>query len=315
VTVSSLSLAGAADAASARRPSPRRRGGPNRRERVVGLLAVLPAVLITVAFMGYPIGYAVWISFTRSDGVDFTFIGLQNYVDLLTSDLLHQVFLTNLLFLVAIPLVILTALVCSVLLYERVRGWRFFRILFFVPNVLSTAVIGLMFKTLFGYEGPVNAALGLVGVEPIDFFSAAGTSIFVIVLALVWSGFGYQTLILLAGLNAINAEIFEAATLDGAGWWRRLWSITLPQIRGVVALVSILNVLYTFTSLFGFIFVMTAGGPGYDTTTLDYLIYTLAFSSTELGAGAALAILTFLLIGGLTLMQLRLFRVDEKEAR
>jgi ABC-type sugar transport system permease subunit len=258
--------------------------------------------------MVYPVGYAVFISFHKTNGLNFEYVGLGNYTKLLTDPLLYKVFGTNLLFLVAVPIVIFVALVCSVLLYERIRGWKFYRVLFFVPNVLSTAVIGLMFKTLFAYSGPVNALIVAFGGEPVDFFAGAGTAIFVIVLALVWSGFGYQSLILLSGLSSINPEVFEAAVLDGAGWWRRLWSITLPNIRRVVVLVSILNVLYTFTSLFGFIFVMTAGGPGYDTTTLDYLIYTLAFSSSRLGEGSALAVMVFLFIGALTLTQLRFFR-------
>ena len=290
---------------------PRRRVSWQRRERWIGLAAVTPALLLVLGFMIYPVGYALYISFHKTNGVTFEYIGFGNYTKLLADPLLHKVFGTNLLFLIAVPVVIFAAIVCSVLLYERVRGWKFFRVLFFVPNVLSTAVIGLMFKTLFSYNGPVNAVIKAFGGEPVDFFAGAGTAIFVIVLALVWSGFGYQSLILLSALSSINPEIFEAAALDGAGWWRRLWSVTLPNIKRVIVLVSILNVLYTFTSLFGFIFVMTAGGPGYDTTTLDYLIYSLAFSSSRLGEGSALAVMVFLFIGALTLIQLRFFRSAE----
>ncbi|MFD1714928.1 carbohydrate ABC transporter permease [Amnibacterium flavum] len=308
--VASLAAPASAGAAGGRPPklAPWR-----RRERMIGLAAVAPAIVLVIGFMIYPVCYAVWISFNKTNGLNFDFIGLGNYTKLLADPLLHKVFLTNIIFLISVPLVIVAALVCSVLLYERIRGWKLFRVLFFVPNVLSTAVIGLMFKSLFSYRGPVNAAIVAAGGTPIDFFSSAGTSIAVIIVALVWSGFGYQTLILLSGLSSINPEIFEAATVDGAGWWKRLWYITLPNIRGVVALVSILNVLYTFTALFGFIFVMTAGGPGYDTTTLDYLIYTLAFSSSRLGEGSALAVMVFLLIGGLTLIQLRFFRATEDD--
>ncbi|MDH2444099.1 sugar ABC transporter permease [Amnibacterium sp. CER49] len=272
----------------------------------------MPAVLLVGGFMLYPVGYALWISLNRSDGVTFEWVGLQNYTDLLANPVLHQVFLTNLVMLISVPLVIITSLICSVLLYERCWGWRLFRVLYFVPNVLSTAVVGLIFRNVFGYSGPVNAVLTASGLPRIDFFSSAGTAIFVIILALVWSGFGYQNLILLSGLSAINPEIFEAASIDGAGWWRRLFAVTLPNLRGPLALVSILNVLYTFTSLFGFIFVMTAGGPGYDTTTLDYFIYSLAFSSGNMGEGAALAVMVFVLIGGLTVLQLRMFKVAEE---
>ncbi|MDQ7876535.1 sugar ABC transporter permease [Microbacterium sp. QXD-8] len=285
-----------------------------RRERVVGLAAVVPALILVLGLMLYPIGYALFVSVFDTNGISFDFVGLDNYITQVFSPLLHQVFFNNLVFLISVPLVILASVVCSVLLYERIRGWRAYRILFFVPNVLSTAVVGLMFKTMFAYDGPVNAGLTAIGMPRTDFFAGAGSAMSVIILALVWSGFGYQTLILLSGLGAINPEIFEAATVDGAGWWRRLWHITLPNIRRSVALVCILNVLFTFTSLFGFIFVMTAGGPGYDTTTLDYLIYLEAFPSDgNIGPGSALAILTFLFIGILTIIQLRFFRVGSAE--
>jgi ABC-type sugar transport system permease subunit len=212
-----------------------------------------------------------------------------------------------------VPIVIFTALIVSVLLFERVRGSRFFRIIFFLPNVLSVAVIGIMFRQAFGYNGSVNQAIRLFGGETVEFFTNGNLAIAVIVLALVWSGFGYQALLLLSGLTAINPAVFEAAALDGAGWWTRLWYITLPNIRRMLGFVFIINVLYTFTSLFGFIFVMTAGGPGFDTTTIDYLVYLRAFSSNNLGSGAALAVLLFVFIGVLTFVQGRLFRVQDED--
>jgi ABC-type sugar transport system permease subunit len=170
-----------------------------------------------------------------------------------------------------------------------------------------------MFRQAFGYNGSVNQAIVAFGGERVDFFTNGNLAIAVIVLALVWSGFGYQALLLLSGLTAINPAVFEAAALDGAGWWKRLWYITLPNIRRMLGFVFIINVLYTFTSLFGFVFVMTAGGPGFDTTTIDYLVYLRAFSSTNLGSGAALAVLLFLFIGILTFLQGRLFRLQDED--
>lgn len=140
-------------------------------------------------------------------------------------------FFVNLRFLVSVPLILAAATLCGVLLYERVLGWRFFRVVFFIPSVLSTAVIGLMFKATFAYDGPINALIVAAGGAPVSFFSTATLGIAVIILALVWSGFGYGTLIILAGLSAIDREVYEAADIDGAGWWQRLWYITLPQIR------------------------------------------------------------------------------------
>lgn len=309
-SASLTSRVGAASAApTGGAPSPRKPGGIRRRDRIVGLLAVLPAFLVVVGFMAFPVAFALFISFTKTNGLTYQWRWFDNYIALLSDPIVHQVFLNNLKFLISVPLVIFVALIVSVLLFERVRGWKYFRVIFFLPNVLSVAVIGIMFRNAFGYYGGVNQALALFGVEPIQFFTNGTTAIAIIILALVWAGFGYQSLLLLAGLTAINPAVFEAAAIDGAGWWKRLWYITLPNIRRVLGFVFIINVLYTFSSLFGFIYVMTAGGPGFDTTTIDYLVYLRAFSSTNLGSGAALAVILFIFIGILTLIQNRVFKL------
>lgn len=309
MTISEQMVA-AAEPAKPTGPAPHRVSW-RRRDKLIGLGAVAPALIIVLGFMLYPVFFALYISLNDSNGVSYTWIGLANYWSLLTDPLVHQVFLTNLKYLIAVPLVIFVSVIVSVLLFERVRGWKVFRVIYFVPSVLSAAVIGIMFKSTFGYNGPVNGVITALGGHPINFFTSANLAITVIIIALVWSGFGYQALIVLSGLTAIDPAVFEAATVDGAGWWQRLWYITLPNIRRVLGFVFIINVLYTFSSLFGFIFVMTAGGPGYDTTTLDYLIYLKAFSSSDLGSGAALAILVFLLIGILTVLQVRVFKIGE----
>ncbi|ACQ78393.1 binding-protein-dependent transport systems inner membrane component [Beutenbergia cavernae DSM 12333] len=301
------------DVAAVTSPPSERQSRLARRGRMIGLAAVLPAFLVVVGFMIYPVLFALYISFNDSNGLRFDWVGLANYLDILADPQVHQIFITNLKFLISVPLVIFAALVVSILLFERIRGWRAFRVLFFLPNVLSAAVIGIMFKSVFGYNGPFMAALEALGGERIDPFVDGNLAIAVIVLALVWSGFGYQSLLLLSGLTAIDPAVFEAAALDGAGWWTRLWHITLPNIRRVLGFVFIINVLYTFSSLFGFVFVMTAGGPGFETTTLDYLVYLRAFSTSNLGSGAALAVLLFMFIGLLTLVQARFFKLSEDD--
>jgi ABC-type sugar transport system permease subunit len=280
---------------------------------MIGLAAVLPALIVVVGFMIYPVLFAFYISFNKSNGRTFEWVGLDNYIRLLTDPLVHGVFLTNLKFLISVPLVIFVSIIVSVLLFERVRGWKFFRVIYFLPNVLSAVVIGIMWKQIFGYYGVVNTIIAGLGLERIQFFTTGNLAIAVIIVALVWSGFGYQSLLLLSGLTAIDPAVFEAAALDGAGWWKRLWYITLPNIRRVLGFVFIINVLYTFTSLFGFIYVMTAGGPGYDTTTIDYLVFLKAFETGNKGPGAALAVLLFLFVGLLTLLQNKVFRIQEDD--
>lgn len=284
-----------------------------RQSRLIGTLAVLPGFFIVIGFMAFPVLFALYISFTKTNGLRFEWRGLDNYFAIFTDPIVHQVFLNNFKFLISVPLVIFLGLLSAILLFEGIRGWKFFRVIFFLPNVLSVAVIGLMFKNFFGYDGAVNQLRVVFGGEPIQFFIEADYSIAIIVLALVWSGFGFQSLLLLAGLTSIAPSVFEAAAIDGAGWWRRLWSITLPNIKKVMGFVFIINILFTFSGLFGFIFIMTAGGPGYETTTIDYLVYLRAFSSNNLGSGAALAVVLFLFIGLLTLFQNKVFKLQKED--
>lgn len=279
--------------------------------RAFAVLALAPAFALVAGMLFYPLGYSFWLSLTDSDGIESNFVGLDNYVDLLSDETVREVLVTNALFLISVPLVLVGALVTAVLMYEEVWGHRLFRILFFLPSVLSTVVIGLVFRTFFAYDGPVNDLLEAIGMEPVNWFGEGGTAMAVIILALVWSGFGYGMLLLLAAMADIDPDLYAAARLDGAGWWARTWDITVPSIRRVLVFVSVINVSYVFTSLFGFIFVMTSGGPGYSTTTLDYLIF-VRFGDGSLGAGSAVAFLLFLIVLVLTWLQFRVFR-DEQE--
>ena len=289
----------------------RRTLGP---DQVFAYLAILPSLLLIGIFVVYPIASSFLLSVSQTDGLTSTFVGMRNYADLVTDPTFWRVLLNNFIFLLSVPLILLASLVCAVLIYEQTWGWRWFRVVFFVPSVISSVVTGLLFRSFFAYDGPVNDLLGHLGVAPIDWMSSGPTAIAVVILALVWSSFGYGMLILLAGMAAIDPSVYEAARLDGAGWWQRTSQITLPLIARPMRFLSVINVIYTFTSLFGFIFVMTSGGPGYETTTVDYFIYLKAFAGFNLGGGAALAVMLFFVILGLTAVQFRVFRDDEDAA-
>jgi ABC-type sugar transport system permease subunit len=294
-------------------PSKRRKTALSKQRERTGLLLTIPALVCVIALLFFPIGFATWLSFEKTNGVYYHFIGLHNYTSIFTSPLVHQVFRTNLKFLFVIPAVVILGSLTSVLLYQEIYGWRFYRWVFFLPSVLSASVTGIIFRTAFTFDGPVNSALKLFGFAPINFLVHANSAIFVISLALIWSGFGYAMLILLSGLTAIDSDIFAAAQVDGAGWWKQFRYIVIPSIRNQLVFVTTLNIMYTFTSLFGFIFVMTAGGPLFSTTTLDYLIFQKAFSSQDMGEGSALAILVFGIIALLTLTQAKYLRTDAQD--
>jgi multiple sugar transport system permease protein len=270
-------------------------------------LAVLPAAALVIILMVAPIGETIYRSFTNWDGLTSSFIGLTNFRLIFSNPVTIQVFLNSLIFLISVPLILIASVVVAVLVYERVLGWRVFRFLFFIPAVLSPVIVGALFSTFFLPSGLVDKALGPIGLSTFPWLSHPWTARLVVILALVWTSFGFGMVVVLSALSTIDPALYDAAAIDGASWWRRLRSITLPLISGSLQFLSVINVIYTFTSLFSFVYVITAGGPGFATTTVDYFTYLTTFENGQFGYGAALAVLLFVIVLLLTIVQLRLF--------
>jgi len=285
------------------RKVPRRR----RERRVFPYFALVPAALFVIGLMLVPIAATIYHSFTNWDGLTSTFIGLQNFSLILHNPIVSQIFLNSVIFLISVPLILFASLVVAVLVYERVPGWRLFRFLFFIPNVLSPVIIGVLFSTFFLPGGLADQPLRAVGLGSFAWLSYPWTARLVVILALVWSSFGFGMVVILSAMTTIDPALYDAAMIDGASWWRRLWRITIPLISSTLQFLSVINVIYTFTSLFSFVFVITAGGPGFATTTVDYYTYLTTFENGQFGYGAALAVMLFLIVLLLTIAQIRLF--------
>jgi ABC-type sugar transport system permease subunit len=270
-------------------------------------LAVLPAAALVLVLMVLPIGETIYHSFTNWDGLTSTFIGLENFRLIFQNPVSNQVFLNSVIFLISVPLILAASVLVAVLVYERVPGWRLFRFLFFIPNVLSPVIVGALFSTFFLPSGLVDKALSPIGLSTFPWLSHPWTARAVVIVALVWTSFGFGMVVVLSAMSTIDPALYDAAAIDGASWWRRLWSITIPMISGSLQFLSVINVIYTFTSLFSFVYVITAGGPGFATTTVDYFTYLTSFENGEFGYGAALAVLLFLVVLVLTVVQIKLF--------
>jgi ABC-type sugar transport system permease subunit len=270
-------------------------------------LAVLPAAALVIVLMVLPIGETIYRSFTNWDGLTSNLIGLENFRLIFQNPVIIQVFVNSAIFLISVPLILAASVVVAVLVYERVLGWRVFRFLFFIPAVLSPVIVGALFSTFFLPSGLVDKALSPVGLSSYPWLSHPWTARAVVILALVWTSFGFGMVVVLSAMSTIDPALYDAAAIDGASWWRRLWSITVPMISGSLQFLSVINVIYTFTSLFSFVYVITAGGPGFATTTVDYFTYITSFENGQFGYGAALAVLLFLVVLVLTIVQVKLF--------
>jgi multiple sugar transport system permease protein len=290
-------------------PELRRRSRKQR--NVFSYLALAPAALLVLGLMVVPIGDTIYHSFTNWDGLTSRWIGFANFRLIFSNPIISQVFVNSLIFLVSVPLILAASLVTAVLVYEKVLGWKVFRFLFFIPMVLSPVIIGVMFSTFFLPGGAVDQLLRVFGLGQFSWLEYPWTSRLVVILALVWASFGFGMVVILSAMSTVDTALYDAAAIDGATWWRRLRSITIPMISGSLQFLSVINVIYTFTSLFAFVFTITAGGPGFSTTTVDYYTYITTFENGQFGYGAALALLLFLIVLTLTIAQVKLFPYRE----
>jgi len=301
-------VAGVSADAEAAWPSRLRRRRPKHGERrLFPYLALAPATLLVVVLMLIPICETVMHSFTNWDGITSNFIGLRNFSLIVHNPITSEILLNSVFFLVSVPLILIASLLAAVLVYEKVPGWRTFRFLFFIPNVLSPAIVGALFSTFFLPRGAADEALRFLGLGSFAWLSHPWPARFVVVLALVWTSFGFGMVVILSTMATIDPALYDAAAIDGASWWRRLWSITIPMVSSSLQFLSVINVIYTFTSLFSFVYVITAGGPGFATTTIDYYTYLTTFENGQFGYGAALAVMLFLIVLLLTIAQIKLF--------
>jgi multiple sugar transport system permease protein len=277
------------------------------RRRGFSYLALTPAAVLVLGLLIVPIFETFYHSFTNWDGISSTFIGLGNYRLLFENPIFTQVLVNSVIFLISVPLILVVSLVVAVFVYEKVPGWRLFRFLFFIPNVLSPVIVGALFSTFFLPGGIVDGPLHLVGLGQFAWLAHPWTARIVVIAALVWTSFGFGMIVILSALTTVDPALYDAALIDGAGWWRRLRSITIPMISSSLQFLSVINVIYTFTSLFSFVYVISAGGPGFSTTSVTYYTYITTFENGQFGYGAAIVVILFIIVLVMTVVQIKLF--------
>lgn len=281
-------------------------------QKVWGYAFVTPALLILAIFMLLPIIQIFFYSVTNWNGaVKASFIGIKNYVDIFNNPDFYTVLKNNLVILIlGVPLWTVFPLLIAMILYEEIKGYKFFKTVYFFPSVLSIVIVGTLFKTFFGYVGPVNMLLRSLGLEEwaLEWLAQGTTSLPIIVLAVNWAGFGSAVLIYLAAMSAIDPSTHEAAQLDGANWLQKSVYVTLPGIRNVVQFTIVLNIIHAFSQMFSYVLVMTNGGPGYESTVLEYFIYLKGFKAGDMGYASALSVILFGMVCLINALQSRLGR-------
>jgi ABC-type sugar transport system permease subunit len=286
-----------------------RRLSLRQREALVAYASLVPAFLLVAAIIWYPVTRTLYYSFTKWSGAAAPWIGLGNYRHIVSNGELWLLLRNNLIFVVAVPGILLISLVVTVLLFEEVPGWRFFRSVYYLPTILSAAVVGTLMRVVFQSQGAANEMLGRVGLGALqhDWLGSVPTAFMVLIFCFYWQTLGQGVLIFLAGMANIPSDLLEAARLDGAGWWNRLTRIIIPLLVPAIAYFVLTNVIWIFVGLFALVFTVTQGGPGYATTPFDLMIYRKAFESGDLGYASALSVILFLIVLAVSAIQLRTF--------
>jgi ABC-type sugar transport system permease subunit len=269
-----------------------------------GVLSIMPVVIIMIFIRFIPIGEAIYRSFTNWDGLyKNDWVGLKNYIDIFTNSPFWTLLRNSFVLLISVPLQIFLGLMVAVLLYEEVAGWKFFRTIVYVPQIISAVIIGYLFRVAFGLDGPINMVLQKIGMDylAIEWLGNSGTALFVLVFCLTWFSIGWQAIVILAGMTRISPSIIEAANLDGASFWQRTFLVIVPMVSRTIEYGAIMAIVWTFTGTFAFIYSITYGGPGYETSTIDYMIYTKFYqASANFGFATGLAVILLLIILVLT---------------
>ena len=281
----------------------------SRSRRRAGILFALPVVVLEFLLLAVPLGQAFYYSFTRWDGITSSWVGLGNYQRLFADPNFWRVILNNLILLASVPLAILIPLLVAYLLNEHVLGWRFFRSVYFLPTAISWVVIGMVAIRVFALEGILNAILAGLGLDvQTDFLSGEYSAMLAVAITFIWSVFGTNTIIFITGMATLDREVYEAARVDGASAFTTFRKITIPMLMRFVQFAFILTLITAFTALFSLIFIMTGGGPGFGSTTLEFYVYQQGFKVGSFGYAAAIGIVLFAVVFTISIAQLRLFR-------
>ncbi|GAA4175134.1 sugar ABC transporter permease [Gryllotalpicola koreensis] len=296
---------------SSRAGRPRRRPlSIRQRDQLTGYLFIAPQLFGIAAFVILPLCLVIWFSLQNWNVLSgtSTFAGADNYRKLLADPQIAQVALATAIFSVGLVLLnIPMALVLAVLLNRKGRGIAFFRTAFFTPVVISTVAWSIVWQFLLQDNGGVNGLLSLVGITGPNWLQTGPTAMLAVIVVQVFKNVGLNMVLFLAGLQGVPRELQEAARVDGAGGWRVFRSIVLPLISPTILLTVIITIVGSL-QVFAQIAVLTAGGPGLSTTVLVYYLYQQAFQFHDFGYGSTLAIVLFVVVLILTIIQWQLRR-------
>ena len=266
-------------------------------KRNVGFLFILPWLIGFLVFKLYPFAASLYYSFTDYQLFEgITKYTMENYVDIFTTPKIVKALKVTFQYsFITVPLKLLAALFIAYILNFKIKGVNFFRTAYYIPSILGGSVaIAVLWKAIFKDDGLLNTLLGFFGVNGPSWLSDPSYALFVICLLRVWQ-FGSAMVIFLAALKGVPEELYEAASIEGAGKWKQFFSITVPLITPIIFYNLVTQICQAFQEFNG-PYIITQGGPRNSTTLISLLIYNSAFKNYEMGMASAMAWVLFIIL-------------------
>ncbi len=286
----------------------KKKGSLRMKQAMIGYSFIAPNFIGFAIFILFPVIFTIVLSVMNWDGFNaMTFAGFDNFRAIFKDRVFKSAFWLTLLYVVfTVALTLLASLGLACALNKKIKGRDAFRSAIFFPYVASMIAIGAVWKQLFESNyGPINMALRALGVDnPPGWFASTDWAIWGVIIVAIWKFMGYYMLIYLAGLQDIPAQLYEAATLDGATGWQKFRKITLPMLTPSTFFVFMMLTINSFKS-FDLIYALTTGGPGTSTTLLANYIYNQTFVYWDYGKSAAASIILFIIVLAVTVIQFR----------
>lgn len=284
------------------------------RKWIAGYAFAAPAVILIIIFSIISIAISLYISFFEYDVISPVkpFVGLDNYqVALFQDDLFWKALRNTALYVLGVvPAIIAVGFLLALAGHKVRHGRGIFRTIFFLPSITPIVVISLIWMWLYSPKGALNQVLSDFGIAGPNWLFNEHLALPSVMVMSVWQSVGYYTVIYLAGLADIPQDFYDAARVDGANWLQEIWYVTIPLLRNVTLFVSVTLAIGAF-QVFTQVYIMTNGGPGTATATMQFIIYRNAFEYFRMGYAAAISWLLFLVIFALVMVQMRRYRSEQ----
>ena len=275
-----------------------------------------PMLVFVGAIFAYPIVTLVRYSLENvgtSAYVPTTYAGFANFRYIVNDSLFVGALENNLTLFLCVPIMVVVSVVLAALLFDRPRGWKVYRTLLFLPYVLSIPVVGVVYSYMFTYNGSANETLRGLGLGFVakDWLGSTTWALPTIMFVIIWKELGFGIILCLARLMSVDEQLFEAARVDGAGWWRVLRHVTIPQLFPALAFYVVIELITMLSWVFAYVYVMTLGGPQNSTVVTEYYISHAVVQNSVIGIGAAAGVT---LLGVVSLLILARFWAGRRVA-